>query len=592
MWEKFVKGYFMAGKIRDVPCMKIPKVSPVDESYNVVGKRTVEIKESFQVPSDPGLKMQPRLKSKAPQVVLSLRLKEFDLKCVPIKWDRMDVKTYEKQLQLGEAVFEALVQWHAIAGGKTDVTVSKLVQDVRNQIVKHTNWIINFIGACGDKKKNEANSKLVWDGVQILLRHFRGMDKNLDCTLWLELRDIIYLLDMNYQADKDHNEKMKIMEAKQERLLHVMLRPRHFSRYFADRPSDRDFSKALVMLLLVSTMENGNRSESIDESVNESELERRFIDGKWFCEDGNGGFLVFEEDKWVIACGDDLGTKWNTAGTVDGISGNPYRCIVDGITMEWNQISQQWLPVVEITEDFLAQYHSSYGVKYDFAEKEGPSLERKKGKSEDHKSELMSKCGVIQRDARTNKLKIKLYRNDDGTFKGDGRCCYIKKESVIMALDILDGWNLDGKIISVEKAKFQMKGEFDPSKKKKKLTAAQKKRFIESQERIFEWKPEKPRNYRPVSDCTIVMKNMFTLEQMMKNAALLLDLEEETRKVCERFGVVKKVIVHDNNPEGVICVTFQNVECSDAAVRSLNSRIVDGRQISVALWDGKTRYKV
>lgn len=52
-----------------------------------------------------------------------------------------------------------------------------------------------------------------------------------------------------------------------------------------------------------------------------------------------------------------------------------------------------------------------------------------------------------------------------------------------MALDILDGWNVDGKIISVEKAKFEMKGEFDPTKKKKKLTAAQKKRFIESQER-------------------------------------------------------------------------------------------------------------
>lgn len=94
--------------------------------------------------------------------------------------------------------------------------------------------------------------------------------------------------------------------------------------------------------------------------------------------------------------------------------------------------------------------------------------------------------------------------------------------------------------------------------------------------RIFEWKPEKPRNYRPISDCTIVMKNMFTLEQMMvcffvkirsvigslsviiiiykaelfvlqKNAALLLDLEEEIRKVCERFGTVKKVVVHDVN---------------------------------------------
>ncbi|VDK35681.1 unnamed protein product [Gongylonema pulchrum] len=299
---------------------------------------------------------------------------------------------------------------------------------------------------------------------------------------------------------------------------------------------------------------------------------------------------MYEQDQWVAASGDsdDLSQKWDAAASA--ASTNPYRCVVDGVEMEWNQISQQWLPVVEVNEDFLAQYHSNYGIQYDFGEKEGPSTadkaaeekheENSKKNAKKHKThdknekqgwvelederntsvyvsnlplniteesfvELMSKCGVIQRDARTNKLKIKLYKDEDGSLKGDGRCCYIKKESVDLALDILDGWNVDGKKISVVKAKFVMKGEFDPTKKKKKLTAAQKKRFMERQERIFDWKPEKPRNYRPLSDCTIIMKNMFTLEQMMKNAALLLDLEEETRKVCERFGAVKKVVVHD-----------------------------------------------
>lgn len=40
--------------------------------------------------------------------------------------------------------------------------------------------------------------------------------------------------------------------------------------------------------------------------------------------------------------------------------------------------------------------------------------------------ELMSKCGVIQRDARTNKLKIKIYRGEEGEPKGDARCGYVK----------------------------------------------------------------------------------------------------------------------------------------------------------------------
>jgi HIV Tat-specific factor 1 len=69
----------------------------------------------------------------------------------------------------------------------------------------------------------------------------------------------------------------------------------------------------------------------------------------------------------------------------------------------------------------------------------------------------------------------------------------------------------------VERAKFELKGDFDPNKKKKKLTVAQKKRFMENQERLFEWKPEKPRNYRPVCECTVVLKNMFTADEILAN---------------------------------------------------------------------------
>ncbi|PIO58469.1 hypothetical protein TELCIR_20095, partial [Teladorsagia circumcincta] len=204
----------------------------------------------------------------------------------------------------------------------------------------------------------------------------------------------------------------------------------------------------------------------------------------------------------------------------------------------------------------------------------------------------MSKCGVVQPDARTNKPKLKLYVDEQGQQKGDGRCCYIKKESVDLALSILDGYVLKGKEVHVEKARFELKGEFDPSKKRKKLSSAQKKRYMENQNRIFEWRPEKPRNYRPLSDCTVVIKNLFTLEMMMRNAALLLDLKEEVQQSCSKYGVVKKVVVYDNNPEGVVTVTFETTDSSDMAVKMLNGRLVDGRRLEVTLWDGKTKYKV
>ena len=52
----------------------------------------------------------------------------------------------------------------------------------------------------------------------------------------------------------------------------------------------------------------------------------------------------------------------------------------------------------------------------------------------------------------------------------------------------------------------------------------------------------------------------------------------------------KFIFFFQNNPEGVISATFENVEQSDLAVKSLNGRVVDGRCINVALWDGKTKY--
>ena len=38
----------------------------------------------------------------------------------------------------------------------------------------------------------------------------------------------------------------------------------------------------------------------------------------------------------------------------------------------------------------------------------------------------MNKCGLIMYDPRTKKPKLKLYLDENGQPKGDGRCCYIK----------------------------------------------------------------------------------------------------------------------------------------------------------------------
>ena len=52
-----------------------------------------------------------------------------------------------------------------------------------------------------------------------------------------------------------------------------------------------------------------------------------------------------------------------------------------------------------------------------------------------------------------------------------------------LALQILDGAEIRGDVISVEHAKFELKGQYDPSKKRRKLTKQEKKRSREKQEK-------------------------------------------------------------------------------------------------------------
>lgn len=64
---------------------------------------------------------------------------------------------------------------------------------------------------------------------------------------------------------------------------------------------------------------------------------------------------------------------------------------------------------------------------------------------------------------------------------------FSKPESVKLCLQLLDGSDFRGKTIKVEKAKFEMKGNYDPKKastseaQKKKLSKIKEKKIMEKQ---------------------------------------------------------------------------------------------------------------
>ncbi|XP_054852868.1 HIV Tat-specific factor 1 [Eublepharis macularius] len=323
-----------------------------------------------------------------------------------------------------------------------------------------------------------------------------------------------------------------------------------------------------------------------------------------------------------------------------------YKDPADGTEYEWDSSKKAWFP--KVTEDFLATYHANYGFPTDSSDNSSasvtktdikPSVDSKmagvqqpveqkvsqqtepKQKGEKRKPEagwfhveeqkntniyvtglppditkdefvqVMSKCGIVMRDPHTDEPKIKLYKDREGNLKGDGLCCYLKRESVELALKLLDENEIRGYKLHVEVAQFQLKGEYDASKKKKKCKDYKKK--LSQQQKQLDWRPEKkPGEVRMRHERVIIIRNMFHPKDFEEDPLVLNEIREDLRSECEKFGQVKKVIIFDRHPDGVASVSFKEMEEADVCKQALHGRWFGGRQLCVEAWDGVTDYQV
>uniref|UniRef100_A0A8C6RFF9 17S U2 SnRNP complex component HTATSF1 n=1 Tax=Nannospalax galili TaxID=1026970 RepID=A0A8C6RFF9_NANGA len=305
---------------------------------------------------------------------------------------------------------------------------------------------------------------------------------------------------------------------------------------------------------------------------------------------------------------------------------------------EWDLDKKAWFP--KITEDFIATYQANYGFSSDGASSSTASVQdtntknveeppqreipettdpRKKGEKrkvesgwfhveEDRNTnvyvsglppditvdefiQLMSKFGIIMRDPQTEEFKVKLYKDNQGNLKGDGLCCYLKKESVELALKLLDEDEIRGYKLHVEVAKFQLKGEYDASKKKKKCKDYKKK--LSLQQKQLDWRPERragPSRMR--HERVVIIKNMFHPMDFEDDPLVLNEIREDLRVECSKFGQIKKLLLFDRHPDGVASVSFREPEEADYCIQTLDGRWFGGRQITAQAWDGTTDYQV
>ncbi|KAH7339690.1 hypothetical protein B0J17DRAFT_570229 [Rhizoctonia solani] len=211
--------------------------------------------------------------------------------------------------------------------------------------------------------------------------------------------------------------------------------------------------------------------------------------------------------------------------------------------------------------------------------------------------------GVIMEDDEGNP-KVKLYHTEDGMFKGDALVVYYKEESVDLAVTLLDDAELrlgeGGTRMKVQRAEYGHKGgeteHAGPENSGHKRVVDKKKasRRIGNMERkLAGWDSDDESGLSGpniAASRVVVLKHMFTKEELAEDATLLLDLKEDVREECSNLGEVTNVVLYDEEDDGVMTVKFKDPVSAQACILKMNGRFFAGRQVVAELFDGRQRF--
>ncbi|ORX48246.1 hypothetical protein DM01DRAFT_262435 [Hesseltinella vesiculosa] len=207
-------------------------------------------------------------------------------------------------------------------------------------------------------------------------------------------------------------------------------------------------------------------------------------------------------------------------------------------------------------------------------------------------NEVFSKCGVVMEDLETGEPKIKLYKDKDGNFQGDALVTYFREESIALAINLLDDSDLrpgdKSTRINVQKAVFKEK---QPSTDKKQPAKNKAKKKLHQLNRKLDWIEEETGKKSEKFAKIVILKNMYTQQELDDDPTLILELKEDIREECERLGEVTNVILYDKSPGGIVSVRFGEPKVAKACVLLMNNRYFAGKQISAEIYDGKTKYQ-
>lgn len=83
---------------------------------------------------------------------------------------------------------------------------------------------------------------------------------------------------------------------------------------------------------------------------------------------------------------------------------------------------------------------------------------------------------------------------------------------------------------------------------------------------------------------------MFSVEEVTAKPEEIIDLRDEIREECEKYGTVTNLVLYDKEPDGVVTLRYDTTSAAEAAVRALQGRYFDGRRLEAYISDGSEKF--
>lgn len=236
------------------------------------------------------------------------------------------------------------------------------------------------------------------------------------------------------------------------------------------------------------------------------------------------------------------------------------------------------------------------------------------------------KCGVIAEEIDSGRPRIKLYSDAEGNFKGDALIVFFKPQSVEMAIMLLDDSHFrysdtglgSGKMrvqaaeSSYKKTQYTAEGEAGGEAKD--AAAAPKhqqnngkggggkdrekviKKTQKLDAKLADWSDDEaayvpPEQRTGKKDKMVILKHMFTLEELEEDPAALLEIKEDIREECEKLGEVTNVVLYDLEEDGVVSVKYKKPESAAACVELMDGRAFGGQRVEAYIPSGRLKFQ-